>query len=77
MANEREDLGELVMKSRHAEAAVETPLTGLRLQLQHADHELRSLRAMIKRTKEAIRSSREAIVRTNTLVLPDERSDTE
>jgi len=62
------------MKSKHALAAARTLLRGVRIQLEHAEYDLRTLRATIHRTSEAIRTSREAIVRTNMLVHPDEKS---
>lgn len=65
------------MTSEQAKAAVEEVLRGISVQLTYAGHQLRSFTAMIKRTNQAIRSSREALVRTNTLVQPNERSDRE
>jgi len=65
------------MKSKQAKAAVERLLTGMNFQLRNAENDLRSIRATIERTYEAIRSSREALVPTNTLVYPNEGFDGE
>lgn len=55
------------IESRAAAAAL---LQNLRVRLLKADHELRRIGEMIRRTNETIRSSREAILRTNVLVQP-------
>ena len=74
-ANRRDDSEGVAMKFKHALAAAETRLKGVSVQLENAEHDLRTLRATINRTNETIRTSREAIVRTNTLVQPGETLD--
>jgi hypothetical protein len=65
------------MESKQVLSTAETLLRGVSVQLENAEHDLRMLRATIKRTNEVIRSSREAIVRTDALVQPDEPSEKE
>lgn len=65
----------VIMKPEYPIAAVDEILRAISVQLKYADHELQSLTAMINKTNQAIRSSREALVRTNMLIPPEERSD--